>query len=185
MRRDRSVGFLLTRAFVVLVSLIVCSGLVETAAVLQQHRVVRALTSHVQPLRLANAELRGVLADAQLGVRGYSLTGDAEMLGAFRSALLDYALVGRALRSMAGEDEAPAVDEQLARADTWFDVAELQSRAPPRSAAALRYAARPGRSSWPSWPRTGSSTPTSPSAPRSCRASASGWVARRSWCCWR
>ncbi|GID94655.1 ATP-binding protein [Amorphoplanes digitatis] len=144
MRRDRSVGFLLTRAFVVLVSLIVCSGLVETAAVLQQHRVVRALTSHVQPLRLANAELRGVLADAQLGVRGYSLTGDAEMLGAFRSALLDYALVGRALRSMAGEDEAPAVDEQLARADTWFDVAELQSRAPPRSAAALRYAGEAG-----------------------------------------
>ncbi|MET8152541.1 ATP-binding protein [Actinoplanes sp. NPDC049668] len=134
----------MTRAFVVLVGLIVCSGVVETAAVLQQHLMVRALTTHVQPLRLANAELRGVLADAQLGVRGYSLTGDGEMLGAFRSALIEYAVAGRALRAMADEDEAPAVDEQLARADTWFEIAELQSRAPPRSAEAVRYAGEAG-----------------------------------------
>ncbi|MEU4216160.1 hypothetical protein [Actinoplanes sp. NPDC026623] len=119
MRRDRSVGFLLTRAFVVLVSLIVCSGLVETAMVLQQHKVVRELTTHVQPLRLANAGLRGVLADAQRGVRGYSLTGDAQMLSVFRAAMLDYTLVGRSLRSLAGGDEARAVDAQLTRADAW------------------------------------------------------------------
>ncbi|MEU7907718.1 ATP-binding protein [Actinoplanes sp. NPDC049118] len=140
MRGDRSVGFLLTRAFVILVSLIVCSGLIETAMVLQQHRVVRALTTGVHPLRLANAQLRGVLTDAQRGLRGYSLTGDDEMLGVFEAAVADYALVSQSLRSLADKDEVPAVDEQLIRADTWFDLAELQSRAPPRSAEAVRYA---------------------------------------------
>jgi two-component system phosphate regulon sensor histidine kinase PhoR len=144
MRRDRSVGFLLTRAFAVLVGLIVCSGLVETAVVLRQHRVVHELTGHVQPLRLANADLRGALADAQRGVRGYSLTGDAQMLGVFQAAMLDYAVVARSLRSLADEDQAAAVDEQLARADAWVAQAERQSRAPPRSAEAVRLA-REGR----------------------------------------
>ena len=34
--------------------------------VLVQHRVVNQLSTHVQPLQLANARLRGVLADASV-----------------------------------------------------------------------------------------------------------------------
>ena len=80
MRRDRTVGRLLTRSFAVMVALIVCSGLAEMTTVLVQHRVVRELTTHVQPLELANAQLRTVLGDAQRGLRGYLLTGDGQVL---------------------------------------------------------------------------------------------------------
>lgn len=140
MRRDRSVGFLLTRAFAILVGLIVCTGLIETAMVLQQHRVVRELTTHVQPLELTNAELRSVLADAQRGLRGYSLTGDGQMLGMYHAARLDYVRVGQVLRSQAYPDERPAVEEQLSRADAWFVMSDWQRRAAPRSDEAVLYA---------------------------------------------
>ncbi len=69
MRRDGSVGRLLTRAFAVLVLLIVCAGLAQMTTVVLQHRVVDQLSTHVQPLQLANAHLRTVLADAQRGLR--------------------------------------------------------------------------------------------------------------------
>ena len=139
MRRDPSVGRLLTRSFAILVALIICSGLAEMTAVLVQHRVVSELSTHVQPLELANARLRAVLGDAQRGLRGYLLTGDGQVLDTYHVARSEYTVVGRHLRELATPSEEPAVAAQLARADTWWALAERQRRAPPRSDAAARY----------------------------------------------
>jgi two-component system phosphate regulon sensor histidine kinase PhoR len=139
MRRDLSVGRLLTRSFAVLVALIVCSGLAEMTTVLVQHRAFRELSSHVQPLELANARLRAVLGDAQRGLRGYLLTGDGQLLDTYHVARSDYGLAGRELKGLATGAEERAVDAQLARADAWWVLAEQQRKAPPRSDAAARY----------------------------------------------
>jgi signal transduction histidine kinase/CHASE3 domain sensor protein len=139
MRRDLSVGRLLTRSFAVLVALIVCSGLVETSAVLVQHRVVRDLSTHVQPLELANARLGGVLGDAQRGLRGYLLTGDKQLLDTYHVARSDYVQESRRLLDLASDTEEAAVQAQLSRADAWWALAEQQRRAAPRSDVAARY----------------------------------------------
>ena len=139
MRRDPSVGRLLTRSFAVLVALIVCSGLAEMTAVLMQHRVVRELSTHVQPLELANARLRNVLGDAQRGLRGYLLAGDSQLLDTYYGARADYVVAGRDLLELATGEEQAAAESQLERADLWWALAEQQRRAPPRSDAAARF----------------------------------------------
>src|SRR4030095_2621463 len=116
MRRDGSVGRLLTRAFAALVLLIVCAGLAEMTTVLVQHRVVNQLSTHVQPLQLANAHLRTVLADAQRGLRGYLLTGDSQLLDTYYLARGDYSVAAREVRALSSGDETKAVDLQAARA---------------------------------------------------------------------
>ncbi|UQU62914.1 ATP-binding protein [Couchioplanes caeruleus] len=139
MRRDRSVGRLLTRAFGLLVALIVVSGAAETTALIMQRRVVDELSSHVQPLELANAEMHSVLADAQRSLRGYLLTGDGQLLDTYYVARSSYALTGRKLRNLAQERETDRVNRQLQRADAWWVLAERQREAPPRSEAAAGY----------------------------------------------
>ena len=139
MRRDRSVGRLLTRAFGVLVGLIVLSGAAETTALIMQHRVVEELSTRVQPLELANSDLHSVLADAQRSLRGYLLTGDGQLLDTYYIAHSDYGLTSGKLRELArGEDDA-AVGRQLRHADAWWTLAERQREAPPRSDAAAGY----------------------------------------------
>ncbi|MFI5933660.1 ATP-binding protein [Actinoplanes sp. NPDC051494] len=139
MRRDRSVGRLLTGAFGTLVLLIVCSGAAETTALVMQHRVVRELSGHVQPLELANAELRGVLGDAQRGLRGYLLTGDSQLLDTYHAARGDYFTSSRRLTALAETGERERVARQLTRADAWWQLAERQRQAAPRSDAAAAY----------------------------------------------
>ncbi|MEV4703441.1 ATP-binding protein [Actinoplanes sp. NPDC049316] len=139
MRRDRSVGRLLTRAFAALVALIVLSGAAETTALIMQHRVVDELSRHVQPLELANAEMHSVLADAQRSLRGYLLTGDGQLLDTYHVARSAFGVTGRKLRELAEQREADAVHRQLERADAWWALAERQRDAPPRSEAAAGY----------------------------------------------
>ncbi|MEV4639629.1 ATP-binding protein [Actinoplanes sp. NPDC049548] len=142
MRRDRSVGSLLTRAFGVLVALIVCSGVAQSTALVMQHRVVNELSTQVQPLELANAQLRGVLTDAQRGLRGYLLTGDGQLLDTYHVARSGYQLAGSRLRDLAHDRERDAVARQLAHADAWWIIAEQQRQAPPRSTVAADYVNR-------------------------------------------
>ncbi|MET0495835.1 MAG: ATP-binding protein [Actinoplanes sp.] len=139
MRREHTVGRLLTRAFAVLVALIVCSGLAEMTIVLLQHRVVRELATHVQPLELANAHLRGVLGDAQRGLRGYLLTGDGQLLDTYYLAHGDYYLARISIRGFAGPRETAAVESQLGDANAWWGLAEHQRQAPPRSTEAAGF----------------------------------------------
>ncbi|MGK5684295.1 ATP-binding protein [Actinoplanes sp. URMC 104] len=138
MRREGTVGGLLSRAFAVLVALIVGSGLTELAVVLVQHRAVQQLTGEVQPAQLANAQLRAVMTDAQRGLRGYLLTGDERILGTYHVARSDYASAADDLRRLSGGRDASAAGRQLARADSWWAVAEMQRREPPRGDSAVR-----------------------------------------------
>jgi signal transduction histidine kinase len=135
------VGRLLTRVFGALVLLILCVGLIEVAAVLAQHRVVQELTTRVAPLELANARLRGVLGDAQRGLRGYLLTGDGQLLDTYHGARGAYPLALREVRDLALGSDRDAIDAQARYADGWWAVAERQREAAPRSTAAGRYVA--------------------------------------------
>ena len=139
MRRDGSVGRLLTRAFGALVLLIVCAGLAEMTTVLVQHRTVNQLSTHVQPLQLANAHLRGVLADAQRGLRGYLVTGDGQLLDVYHVARSEYAVAVAEVRALCTSRETASVDAQVTHADAWWALAEQQRRAPPRSDLAARF----------------------------------------------
>jgi two-component system phosphate regulon sensor histidine kinase PhoR len=139
MRREESVGRLLTRAFAALVLVIVCAGLAEMATILAQHRVVRELTTHIEPLELANADLRTLLADAQRGLRGYLLAGDTGLLGDFATARAGYPRALRAMRALATGDENAAIDEQATRADAWWALAGQQGQTLPRSDEAVHY----------------------------------------------
>ncbi|GAB2588112.1 hypothetical protein Aab01nite_49210 [Paractinoplanes abujensis] len=142
MRRDGSVGRLLSRAFAVLVALILGSGLAELAAVLVQHRAVQQLTGEVQPAQLANAGLRAVLTDAQRGLRGYLLTGDEQMLDTYYVARSDYTVAGDDLRRLSAgkHSDAAVAADQIGKADLWWAVAERQRLEPPRSQAAIDLA---------------------------------------------
>ncbi|MFG1997177.1 ATP-binding protein [Actinoplanes sp. NPDC048988] len=142
MRREDSVGRLLTGAFTGLVALVVGCGAVELTAVLVEHRVERQLVTEVQPLRTANAELRTVLAEAQAGLRGYTLTGDERMLDTYEVARSEYGLAGEELVRLGAERDAGATSAQIDQADDWWAVAELQRQAPPGSDEAAGYAVR-------------------------------------------
>src|SRR5689334_19385568 len=100
MRREGSFGRLLSRDFAVVMVLIAGSGVAELTAVVVEHRVTQQLTGEVQPLQLANAEVRAVLADAQRGLRGYLLTGDERMLDSYYLARSDYAVAQEELRRL-------------------------------------------------------------------------------------
>ncbi|MGX6607072.1 ATP-binding protein [Micromonosporaceae bacterium Da 78-11] len=141
MRREATVGQLLTRAFAVLVALIVCTGLVEMTAVLVQHRTVKQLTEQVQPLELANAHLRVVLTDAQRSLRGYSLTGEPQMLDAYTAARRAYPVAVAQLRARSTARDDGVLREQVISADAWWVIADRQRLADPRSDVAIQDAA--------------------------------------------
>ncbi|WP_127502478.1 ATP-binding protein [Actinoplanes solisilvae] len=122
--------------------LIIGSGLAELAVVLVEHRAVQQLTAHVQPLQLANAEMRAVLTDAQRGLRGYLLTSDEQMLSTYYVARSDYELAGGVLRRLSADQHASAAADQIAKADAWWSNAEKQRLEPPRSQAVIRAAER-------------------------------------------
>ncbi|MDR7277840.1 ATP-binding protein [Catenuloplanes atrovinosus] len=136
-----SVGALLTRTFAVLVALIVMSGAAGIAATEVQVRSVRELDDHVVPMRLVNAELRGVMTDGQRALRGYLLTADARFLEAYEAAVRDYPAVATRLEDMVlTSAENTAVTVQLDRAEAWWALAAQQRLAPPRSDQAVEYA---------------------------------------------
>ncbi|XVV14899.1 ATP-binding protein [Actinoplanes sp. CA-131856] len=140
MRREGSVGRLLTSAFTGLVALVVGCGAVELTAVLVEHHAERQLVAEVHPLQVANAELRTVLSEAQAGLRGYSLTGDERMLDTYEVARSEYGLVGDELVRLGTDRDAAVAAAQIDQADGWWAIAELQRRAAPGSEEAAGYA---------------------------------------------
>ncbi|MEV4343216.1 ATP-binding protein [Actinoplanes sp. NPDC049596] len=142
MRRESSVGRLLTRAFAGLVVLVAGCGAVELGAVLVEHHAERELATEVQPLQRANADLRVVLTDAQAGLRGYTLTGDERMLDTYDVARSEYGLVGDELIRLGAGRATAAAAGQIDRADSWWVIADQQRRAAPGSDEAIAYAAQ-------------------------------------------
>ncbi|GLY93745.1 ATP-binding protein [Actinoplanes sp. NBRC 103695] len=141
MRGDGTVRRLLGRAFALLTLLILGAGLAEMVTVLIQQRVVHQLSTHVQPLQIANAHLRGVLADAQRSLRGYLLSGDGQLLDGYHVARSEYALAVVDVQDLATAQERAVVTEQVTNAGQWWELAERQRQAPPRSQAAAEYVA--------------------------------------------
>ena len=139
MREDDTVARVLRRAFAVLVLLIVVSGSAGVTTVITEHNAVQQLTDHVLPLQLANADLRGVLADGQRGLRGYLLTGDTKLLDNYHTARSDYLATAQRMRRLAVDTENASIDGQVTRAERWWSIAEQQRLAAPRSEQAARY----------------------------------------------
>jgi signal transduction histidine kinase len=139
MRDEGSVGRLLSRAFGVLVALIVGTGLIELTVVLVQHRTVHELTEEVQPLQLANDHVGDLIADAQWAIQVYSLSGDQRTLELYDLARTDYAGAVRELRTLGVGRDKDEIQSQIAQTDGWWAVAEQQRAATPRSAEALKY----------------------------------------------
>jgi signal transduction histidine kinase len=142
MRDDGSVSRLLSRAFGVLVALIVGAGLIELAVVLVQHNTVHQLTEKVQPLELANDHVADVVAGAQWAIRVYSVTGDRRTLELYDLARKGYAATVDDLRALGVGSDKAEVARQIALMDAWWAVAEQQRAATPRSPEALRYVER-------------------------------------------
>ncbi|MFI5838095.1 ATP-binding protein [Catenuloplanes sp. NPDC051500] len=136
-----TVGSLLNRAFSVLFALIVLAGAAGITATEVQVRSVRELDAHVFPMRLVNAELRGVMADAQRALRGYLLTADGRFMESYDTALRDFPGIADRLDGMVlTAAESTAVVRQLDRAEAWWALAGHQRLAPPRSDQAVEYA---------------------------------------------
>ncbi|WP_051798045.1 ATP-binding protein [Catenuloplanes japonicus] len=140
-RRTGSVGQLLTRAFSVLFVLIVIAGAAGITATEVQVRSVRELDDHVFPMRLANAELRAVMTDAQRALRGYLLTADTRFMESYDAAVQDFpGLADRLDDLVLTLSESTAVVTQVDRAEAWWALADQQRLVPPRSDQAVEYA---------------------------------------------
>ncbi|HWH01248.1 MAG TPA: ATP-binding protein, partial [Pilimelia sp.] len=102
-----------------------------------QYRTVHALTERVNPLRLANLQVRTQLSDAQRSLRGYLLTGDPQFLSSYESARREYVDGVAALRTMVDtEADRDLFEQQVTLADAWWAHAQRQRRVPARSDAA-------------------------------------------------
>ncbi|MDP9399015.1 MAG: CHASE3 domain-containing protein [Actinomycetota bacterium] len=81
--RSRSLRARLTRAFALVVVLVLaCAGLGLVAVTWTQNSVEKEVTL-VQPMQLANLELRTAMIELSRGLRGYLLTRDERFLEAY------------------------------------------------------------------------------------------------------
>jgi CHASE3 domain sensor protein len=142
MRSEGSVGWLLSRAFGLLIALIAGAGLIQLGAVLVQHRAVQELAKEVQPLALANDQLGDLVFSAAWAVRSYALTGDQRMLELYGVSVNEYPRQVSRLRDLADGPHEAAVSEQLTKAETWWDSADEQRQAVPRSPKAFAASER-------------------------------------------
>jgi signal transduction histidine kinase/outer membrane murein-binding lipoprotein Lpp len=126
MAAERTVKWLLARAFATVVGLVVTAGATELAVVLVQDAAQDQLSSHVQPLSQANAHLRSVLNGARGDLRGYSLAGDLSMGDTFDAAAAEYSVTVRELRAPATAGYRPLINAEVAAADTWWKVARTE-----------------------------------------------------------
>jgi signal transduction histidine kinase/HAMP domain-containing protein len=145
MKRGVRVASLLGRAFAAVVMLIILAGGAGVGASGLQLRSLRELSDHVMPMRLAVADLRSVMTDAQRSIRGYLLTGDEHFLSRYDAASASFGPTVRRMRLLAvGPAERAAVEEQVSLAARWWRHGDLQRSLPPRSTAAAGAAAAGG-----------------------------------------
>lgn len=118
--RPRSLRSRLTCAFTLVVALVLaCAGLGLFGVALTQHSV-EELVTRVQPMQLANLELRTSMSDASRGIRGYLLTGDERFLEAYDQGRSDFPRALARLRSYARPEEEPYVQQQVELTARWF-----------------------------------------------------------------
>ncbi len=118
----RSARSKLIRLIVVtLVTLTVLVGASVAGLGLLHHRVT-VLADEVAPETAANAAIRVSMLDAETGLRSYLLTGKADFLQPYRSAVPLITQNLTALESLAADDPelAPLVTRQRVAAQTWL-----------------------------------------------------------------
>jgi signal transduction histidine kinase len=131
MPAERTVKWLLSRAFAIVVALVICAGGTELAVVLVQDAAQEELAGYVQPLDHANTGLRTLLNGARGDLRGYSLAGDLNLGYEFDIATSRYAATVRDLRAHAAGADRPAVDAEVAAAGVWWAAAQRERVRPP------------------------------------------------------
>jgi signal transduction histidine kinase len=131
MRGERTVKWLLTRAFAAVVALVVSAGAIELGVVLVQDAAQEELTGHVQPLNQANAHLRSILNGARGDLRGYSPAADVSMGYDFDNAANSYADAVRDLREPARAGDRSLIDAQVTAADAWWAMAHRERTSSP------------------------------------------------------
>jgi signal transduction histidine kinase len=128
---ERTVKWVLTRAFAAVVALVVSAGAIELVVVLVQDVAQEELATHVLPMNHANADLRSILNGARGDVRGYSLAGDLSMGVEFDVAAATYSDVVASLRKASMAGDQAMIDTEVAAADAWWTMAERERKNSP------------------------------------------------------
>jgi two-component system phosphate regulon sensor histidine kinase PhoR len=100
--------------------------IIATVGGLHQQQTINALTQVIQPLQVANTELRSGFSQCQTWYLDYRLTGRESYLGAYRTCGADFQLtLGSTMRlARLGQPAlAPLVVAQGLAAGTWFALA--------------------------------------------------------------
>lgn len=109
----------LTRAFAVVVFLVLLCGLMAVSGVFLVGKSMDELAGRVQPMRFASLELEAALSDASLGIRGYVLTGEPRFLEAFDRGVQAYPRAIDELHALATPSQRDLIDRQDALAGAW------------------------------------------------------------------
>jgi signal transduction histidine kinase/HAMP domain-containing protein len=111
-----------------LVGLLLAGGVtVAVTGGVYEQQTITTLTQVVQPLQVANTELRSGFSQCENWYLGYRLTGRANYLAAYRTCGADFQLtLGSALRlaRLARPGLLPLIRSQAGAARTWFDLAD-------------------------------------------------------------
>jgi signal transduction histidine kinase len=111
-----------------LVGALLTGGVIVAAVgAMHQQRTISALTQVVQPLQVANTELRSGFSQCQTWYLGYRLTGRGNYLGAYRTCGADFQLtLGSTMRlaRLAQPALVPLIAAQQRAAQHWFDLAD-------------------------------------------------------------
>jgi signal transduction histidine kinase len=129
-----SVARLLSRAFGLLIVLILGAGVLRLGATMLQSRTLDRLTLEVQPLGLANDNLGDMVSAGAWAMRGYSLTSNGHMLELYDLAQNRYANAVSELRGLSDKRHAAQIDAEIAKAGAWWANAEELRGAIPLSA---------------------------------------------------
>jgi len=101
--------------------------IVAAVAAVHQQQTINALTQVVQPLQVANTELRSGFSQCQTWYLGYRLTGRGNYLGAYRTCGADLQLtLGSTVRlaRLAQPALIPLIVAQQRAAQQWFSLAD-------------------------------------------------------------
>ena len=129
-RRARFLGSIVSQMWAggVLVGVLLTGGVVvSVVGGLHQETTIDALTRVVEPLQVANTELRSGFSQCQTWYLGYRLTGRGNYLGAYRTCGADFQLTLAAtlrLARLAEPGLVPLIMSQQRAALAWFRLAD-------------------------------------------------------------
>lgn len=112
----------LTRAFGLMVGLVLLCGVIGVSDVLVVGRSTDELTERVQPLRLATAEMEAAVSEASRGIRGYAATSEPAFLEAFDRGMQRYPEAMNIARGLASAEETALLDEQDRLVRRWLSL---------------------------------------------------------------